>query len=276
MSVCTLGDLLVDVIVAIDGPIAADTDTFGDIEVAAGGQAANVSAWVATLGGRAGVICARCSDPAGAMLETDMALREVELVGPRVEGRTGTVVSLARADGTRSMLTDRGSAAALDGAAIQPAWLEGFGSLHVSGYALAAEPMRSSAIRTASLAADRGMCVSVDLASTSAIDATGPAAFAAALAELKPALVFATEAEHEALSVAAPGGTSPETLVLKRGAAGFSVIDAAGSRHVDAAPVTVVDATGAGDALAAGYLVGGAELARDAAARCLAQRGAMP
>jgi sugar/nucleoside kinase (ribokinase family) len=38
----------------------------------------------------------------------------------------------------------------------------------------------------------------------------------------------------------------------------------------------VVDATGAGDALAAGFLVGGIELALDAAARCLAGPGAMP
>jgi sugar/nucleoside kinase (ribokinase family) len=40
--------------------------------------------------------------------------------------------------------------------------------------------------------------------------------------------------------------------------------------------VEVVDATGAGDALAAGFLVGGPELALDAAARCVAQPGAMP
>jgi sugar/nucleoside kinase (ribokinase family) len=40
--------------------------------------------------------------------------------------------------------------------------------------------------------------------------------------------------------------------------------------------VEVVDATGAGDALAAGFLVGGAELALEAAARCVAQSGAMP
>jgi sugar/nucleoside kinase (ribokinase family) len=38
----------------------------------------------------------------------------------------------------------------------------------------------------------------------------------------------------------------------------------------------VLDTTGAGDALAAGYLVGGAELAMDAAARCVAQIGTMP
>ena len=40
--------------------------------------------------------------------------------------------------------------------------------------------------------------------------------------------------------------------------------------------MTVADTTGAGDALAAGYLIGGPQLAIDAAARCVQQVGAMP
>ena len=43
-----------------------------------------------------------------------------------------------------------------------------------------------------------------------------------------------------------------------------------------ALPADVVDPTGAGDALAAGFLVGGIELGLAAAARCVAQAGAMP
>ena len=38
----------------------------------------------------------------------------------------------------------------------------------------------------------------------------------------------------------------------------------------------VVDVTGAGDALAAGYLLGGPDLAMVAAGRCVARRGAQP
>ena len=44
----------------------------------------------------------------------------------------------------------------------------------------------------------------------------------------------------------------------------------------EALDTEVVDTTGAGDALAAGYLVGGPQLAAEAAARCVAQLGAMP
>ena len=42
--ICTLGDLLLDVVVRLDGPIAEDTDTYGRSRVAPGGQAANVAA----------------------------------------------------------------------------------------------------------------------------------------------------------------------------------------------------------------------------------------
>ena len=60
--------------------------------------------------------------------------------------------------------------------------------------------------------------------------------------------------------------------VLKRGAKGLSV----DGRDYPAAATKVVDTTGAGDALAAGFLVGGAELGLETAARCCARLGAMP
>ena len=43
-----------------------------------------------------------------------------------------------------------------------------------------------------------------------------------------------------------------------------------------ALPIGLVDPTGAGDAFAAGYLVGGVALGLEAAARCCAKLGAMP
>jgi sugar/nucleoside kinase (ribokinase family) len=60
--------------------------------------------------------------------------------------------------------------------------------------------------------------------------------------------------------------------VLKRGARGCVVA----GRGYPARPVTALDTTGAGDAFAAGFLLGGPELALDAAARCVSRLGAMP
>jgi sugar/nucleoside kinase (ribokinase family) len=50
-----------------------------------------------------------------------------------------------------------------------------------------------------------------------------------------------------------------------------------GDREQHAAlPADVVDPTGAGDALAAGFLVGGIELGLETAGRCVSKAGAMP
>jgi len=66
-------------------------------------------------------------------------------------------------------------------------------------------------------------------------------------------------------------------LVVTRGSQGALVVDADGGTHqVPGVPVEVVDTTGAGDAFAAGYLVGGVELGLETAARCCARMGATP
>ena len=51
--VCVVGDILLDVVVRLDGLIQPDSDTYGHAVVGAGGQAANVAAWIVALGGSA-------------------------------------------------------------------------------------------------------------------------------------------------------------------------------------------------------------------------------
>ena len=108
--VCTLGDLLLDVVVRLDEPMAEDTDAYGRIRVTPGGQAANVAAWAAALGARARLIAAHARDAAGRLLQDELRARGVELSGCELAEGTGTVVSVATPDGSRSMLTDRGIA----------------------------------------------------------------------------------------------------------------------------------------------------------------------
>jgi sugar/nucleoside kinase (ribokinase family) len=113
--------------------------------------------------------------------------------------------------------------------------------------------------------------LSVDLSSASAIEAFGPERLLDRLALLSPDVVFANEDEESALGAVAPAAVT----VLKRGADGI-VVRGGGETALPAHPVDVVDSTGAGDALAAGFLVGGAELALETAARCVGRLGAMP
>jgi ribokinase len=266
--ICTLGDLLLDVIVRLDEPIALDTDAYGRTRVGAGGQAANVAAWVAALGGEARFVGKRARDGAGRLVAEEIRGHGVELVGPEVESGTGTVVSIATPDGRRSMLSDRGVAPQLRAEELQMAWFRGVSWLHLPGYSLVRKPVDEAAAKAAGAVRAQGGRISVDLSSAGAIRAFGERAFRRRLELLEPDLVFANEDERALLD----GELTGATWVVKRGARGIVV----GGEEHPAPPVEVVDTTGAGDALAAGYLVGGPGLGLEAAARCVASMGSMP
>jgi sugar/nucleoside kinase (ribokinase family) len=269
--ICTLGDLLLDIVVRLDGPIAGDTDTYGRTRVGPGGQAANVAAWVAELGGSSRFLGKRARDPAGRMLAEELARRGVEVAGPEVEAGTGTVVSLAAPDGTRTMLSDRGVSPDFAPDELEAAWLAGCTVLHLPAYTLVRSPIDGTALAAARIVRGTGARVSLDLSSVSAIRAYGVEAFRDRLAELAPELVFGNEEE-----VALAGPLGADTVVEKRGAAGCVVREGGEETAYPAEPAEVVDTTGAGDALAAGFLVGGPELGLAAAARCVARMGAFP
>jgi sugar/nucleoside kinase (ribokinase family) len=166
------------------------------------------------------------------------------------------------------MASDRGVSAELHADELDAEWLAGCDHLHVSGYCLAGEPGRSVVVRAAALARSQGAKVSIDLSASTAIEAAGSERFRELVSGLRPDVVFCNEDEDRAIGGAIPGAT----WILKRGARGTSF----DGDERPAAPAEVVDATGAGDALAAGWIVGGPELALEAAARCVATVGAMP
>ena len=265
--ICSLGDLLLDVVVRLEGPIAEDTDTYGRTRVGAGGQAANVTAWVVALGGQARFVGKRARDIAGRLVTEELQARGVEVAGPEVETGTGTVVSIATADGKRTMLSDRGVAPELRPEELDGKWFESCERLHLPAYSLLLSPIRDAALAGARLVAS----VSVDLSSTAAIRTAGVDQLRGVLAELGPDIVFANEEE-----AALVGRLEVETLVVKRGARGCSVYASGEERAYAAEPAEVVDSTGAGDAFAAGFLLGGPGLGGHAAARCVGQLGAMP
>ena len=268
--ICTLGDLLLDVVVRLDGPIAGDTDTYGRTRVSPGGQAANVAAWVAELGGEARFVGKRARDPAGRMLADELAGRGVDVAGPEVESGTGTVVSLAGADGTRTMLSDRGVSPDFSPQELEPDWVAGCDWLHLPGYTLVRAPIAATVFRAAEIAYATGARISLDLSSVSAIQALGVKAFSERVEGLRPEVVFGNAEE-----VALVGPEAP-IVVEKRGAEGCVVRSGGDETAYPAKRAKVVDTTGAGDALAAGFLVRDVELGLEAAARCVANMGAFP
>jgi sugar/nucleoside kinase (ribokinase family) len=266
MVVCTLGDLLLDIVVKLARPLAEGDDTRAETRAGGGGQAANVTAWAAALGAEARFIGKRGADAAGEVAEADLIRRAVDVFGPPPQGRNGVVVSLVDLDGSRTMISDRGVAPELAPDELEPEWFLGCNALHLSGYSLMREPIGSAAERAVDLARAAGARISVDLSSVNVIREFGRERLAERFVRIRPDVVFGNEAEHAELPVPS------DNRVVKRGARGATI------DGEDFSPVAgeVVDTTGAGDALAAGYLVGGPELAMEAAARCVAQLGTMP
>jgi sugar/nucleoside kinase (ribokinase family) len=277
MLIATLGDVMLDVIVRLAEPLAPGGDVRAQTRATTGGQAANVAVWAASLGAEARCIAKRGDDPTGELVARELAARGVELAGPTAHGATGVVVSIVGDDGDRALASDRGISPTLAPEELDPFWLA-CDVLHLSGYALLREPIAAAARRAVELARERDARISVDLAAWTEIRAYGPVEFRELLDAIAPDVLFATEAEWELL-----GGaylTAP-TGVIKRGARGVTVVTEDARLDLASVAGEVVDTTGAGDALAAGFLLGGSleQAARrglEAAARCVATVGSMP
>ena len=114
MRVTTFGDLVLDVIVQLEDELVPGDDRPALTRAGAGGQAANVAAWVVASGASARFVGKRGGDTAGELVAAELRDRGVEVCGPLGE-RTGVVVSIAASD-ERTMASDRGSAPELTAA----------------------------------------------------------------------------------------------------------------------------------------------------------------
>ncbi len=191
MLVCALGDLLLDVIVRTDGSSGPDVEGTAETRVGAGGQAANVAAWVVVLGAQARFVGKRAADGAGELAARELSSRGVELLGPvDAEGRNGVVVSLVDPEGARTMLSDRGVAPMLRAEDLDVRWFGGCEWLHLSGYSLFRRPIDEAAAKATGAVQAQGGRVSIDLSSAAGIRSYGPDRLLSRLGLLQPDIVY--------------------------------------------------------------------------------------
>jgi len=136
--IVVVGDVMVDVVARLSGPVAEGSDSAAQVSWAGGGSAANVAAWLALAGVERPVLVGRVGDdPQGAAAVAELEAGGVE---PRVavdrELGTGTCIVLVAPNGERSMLPDAGANDALRPGDLTDDLLEPGGHVHVVGYAL--------------------------------------------------------------------------------------------------------------------------------------------
>jgi sugar/nucleoside kinase (ribokinase family) len=266
-QVVVLGDVMVDVVARLSGPIALGSDSAARVSWGSGGSAANVAAWLVLAGVERPALVGRVGDdPQGRAAAEELAAGGVDArLAVDAERATGTCVVLVAPGGERSMLPDAGANDGLQPSDLPDEVLEPGGHLHVVGYALLRDGSQKAARSAIGRAKSAGMTVSVDpssaaLLSPEFLDLAEGADLLLPNADEALALTGQTDPEKAAKRLAE---RFPE-VVVKLGAEGalWRTPDSDGRSYAAAGtepdastgPLPEPDSTGAGDAFAAGLL----------------------
>jgi sugar/nucleoside kinase (ribokinase family) len=286
--IVVLGDLMVDVLVRLSGPLAPGSDVAASIRFHGGGSAANTAAWLAAAGAEPAFVARVGDDGRGREAVEELRAGGVDArLAVDAELPTGTCVVLVGPDGERTMAPDAGANDALAEDDLSGDLIEEGGHLHVSGYALLRPGSRPAARAAIARAGRADMTVSVDASSSALLSEDF-------LEQGEGAeLLLANASEAHALT----GESGPEQaarllaerfaeVVVKLGPDGALWTNGSEVLRAAAVPVdAVVDTTGAGDAFAAGLIAARASDASTAeslaagcrlAARAVQTAGARP
>jgi sugar/nucleoside kinase (ribokinase family) len=254
LDVVVVGDVMVDVLAAMSGPLARGSDTPSAVTTAGGGSAANVAVWLAAQGVPTSYVGRVGDDALGRESVAALTDRGVTAwVSIEADLTTGTCIVLVEPGGERSMLPDAGANATLTAADLPQRAFRPGGHLHLSGSTLLNPGSRDAGLAALSMAAAADMTVSVDPSSAAPLAELGAARFLSMtrgvdllLANRDEAAVLAGTSDPH-LAAQQLGDTYRE-VVVKLGAdgalwhRGFISASAPAERGVD-----VVDTTGAGD-----------------------------
>lgn len=257
--VVAFGDIVNDIVVVPKSEIRPDTDTASTIRARPGGSAANTAAWLGSLG--------TPTDFVGSVGVADLDHHAQQL---RVQGvvphlsvapglPTSTIVIIVQGE-HRTMLTERGANRALAVEHLSDEVLASAGVLHLTGYSMLDGPRSAGMRALIDRAHAAGVTVSLNPGSAGFIADFGPAEFVEATAsadilfanlgeaqllcsQTAPEKVAKALAERHGLAVITQGADS--VFVAERGVKPVSV---------PVPQAKVVDPTGAGDAMAAGFL----------------------
>ena len=110
-QICIIGDINVDVITLLSGPLQKNTDTTSTNAITLGGSTCNVAVWLTHLGVDVDLVSAIGDDVLGSWVITQIQAFGVSDQNIRTiaNNRTGTCVILVDETGARSMMPDFGA-----------------------------------------------------------------------------------------------------------------------------------------------------------------------
>lgn len=255
--ICVIGDINVDVITLLSGPLQKNTDTTSVNAITLGGSTCNMAVWLTHLGATADLVGAIGDDVLGTWVITqlqafgvsDQNIRNVN------NNRTGTCVILVDETGARSMMPDFGANLVQSVDQHLENLISESGIVVMSAYTFLRPESRKFALDVLECVERSNARMVIDAASSSPIEITGPDKVRKYLARAD--LVLANEDEFAALGQGAPDNWTSEfkNLILKRGPRGALWLKHGKEvASVKAEDIKVIDTTGAGDAFAAGLL----------------------
>lgn len=255
--ICVIGDINVDVITLLSGPLQKNTDTNSVNAITLGGSTCNIAVWLTHLGVSTDLVGAIGDDVLGTWVITQLQAFGVSDASIRSinNNRTGTCVILVDETGARSMMPDFGAnlVQSVDGELEQ--LIKSSEIVVMSAYTFLRPESRKFALDVLECVEKTGARMVIDAASSSPIQIAGPDKVRKYLARAD--LVLANEDEFAALEQGAPGDWTSEfkNLIVKRGSRGALWLRLGEEvASVKAEDIKVIDTTGAGDAFAAGLL----------------------
>lgn len=255
-DIVVLGDINIDVISRINGPINLNSDTKSINSLTVGGSTCNVASWIASNDVSVTLLAAVGKDMLGqqATSQLDSLGVNTQLIHHDENHATGTCVIVVDNVGQRTMFPDFGANLHFEITAADADVIKAAKVLIMSAYTFFRTETHALALESLLLAKENNTKVVLDAASSAPIAETGAALVREYLSQAD--LVLANDDEmRELMQGDLNWFTTLPNLIHKHGPNGATWYSFGTTMaELPAEPIEVVDTTGAGDSLCAGII----------------------
>jgi sugar/nucleoside kinase (ribokinase family) len=250
-NIVVIGDIMIDIVAVIEEEINRGSDTASNTSMQFGGAAANVATWIGLENVACNLIGSVGDDVFGSLFRSRFEQLGISTSLFTSTSNTGSVIAISHPDKERSMLSELG--ANIDVAkAFHEAVITNNSIVYLSGYVLFQESNANFVQQVIQRAIQTSSTLLLDPASVAPLRKSMNSQMSSWLHKFD--YLLPNEDELQALTNL--GFISQKTVIEKRGADGVRIHKNSSIEDFAALNTPIVDTVGAGDAFAAGFLVG--------------------